>query len=75
MNYVLDPFGHRTPSLRYERDIILQNKNKLLETFNVAAHTFLCRYPTNPTNVRFTEEEIDQYFDNSIKIVKNFVER
>lgn len=30
MRYVLDPFGYSSPSLKFDRDIIVQNKNKLL---------------------------------------------
>jgi len=75
MSYVLEPFGYSSPSLRYDRDIIVSNKNRLLKTFNNKSYNFLARYPNYPSNVRFTEEEIDQYFENSIKIVKNFVER
>ena len=33
----------------------------------------MARFPNDPRNIRFTEEEIDQYFDNCIKIVKNFI--
>jgi hypothetical protein len=33
------------------------------------------RYPSRPYNIRFTQEEIDSYFDNTVSIVKNFVEK
>ena len=33
------------------------------------------RYPNNPVNVRFTQEEIDNYFPNTVNIVKNYVDR
>lgn len=35
----------------------------------------MARYPSNPCYIRFTQEEIDTYLDNSAKIVRNFVER
>lgn len=33
------------------------------------------RYPARPYNIRFTQEEIDSYFDNTVRIVKSFVEK
>ena len=33
------------------------------------------RYPKNPRKVRFTQEEIDNYFPNTVNIVKNFVDK
>ena len=33
------------------------------------------RYPTRPYNIRFTQEELDSYFENTVMIVKNFVSK
>ena len=44
-----------------------------MNTFNYQVSYYMARYPNYPRSIRFTEEEIDQYFDNCIKIVKNFV--
>lgn len=75
MRYILKPFGHSYPSLSYGHDIVVVNKNALMENFNRSTSHYLARYPNNPYNVRFTQEQIDQYFENSVKIVKNFIER
>lgn len=75
MRYILKPFGHSYPSLSYGHDIVVVNKNALMENFNRSTNHYLARYPNNPYNVRFTQEQIDQYFENSVKIVKNFIER
>lgn len=71
----MEPFGYSSPNINYDRDMINRNKGYLMQNFNNASNNYLARYPNHPYNVRFTQEEIDQYFENSVKIVKNFVER
>jgi hypothetical protein len=44
-----------------------------MNTFNNQVSYYMPRYPNYQANIKFTEEDIDQYFDNCIKIVKNFV--
>ncbi len=62
MQYVLSPFGHSRPSLKYGYDFVMQNKNDLMNNFSTSYSQHMARYPSNPRNIRFTEEEIDQYF-------------
>ncbi len=75
MSYVLAPFGYSSPSLNYQRNWITRNITELRTNFNSLANYYMARYPNNPRNIRFTVEEIDLYFENSVKIVKNFVEK
>lgn len=35
----------------------------------------MARYPNTPFNVRFTQEELQLYFENSVKIIKSFIEK
>ena len=44
-----------------------------MHNYNDAYYKHKARYPRNPSRVRFTQEEIDNYFDNTVTIVKNFV--
>ena len=79
MGLVLKPFGQQYPSISPYNNknarIVEENKQKILNRFRTQCNQYLARYPHNPHNVRFTQEEIDAYFDNSMKIVTNFVEK
>ena len=54
MQYALKPFGYSYPSLEYSRDIVVQNKSDLMNTFNNEVSNYMNRYPYYPRNVRFT---------------------
>lgn len=69
MRTVLKPFNTYNQNINY----IYQNSSNLLQNFRVQYHNYLARYPSFPTRVRFTQEEIDSYFDNTVNIVRNFV--
>lgn len=56
MNYILSPFGYSRPSLKYGYDFVMQNKNDLMSNFSSAYSQHMARYPSNPRNIRFTEE-------------------
>lgn len=56
MNYVLSPFGYYSASLNHEKDIVLNNKNKLQDNFNKQSNYYRNRYPKYPNRVRFTKE-------------------
>ena len=71
MRLVLKPFNAYNNALAY----INQNTNTLSENYNHQYSNYMARYPFNPQRVRFTQEEIDNYFDNTVSIVKNFVVR
>lgn len=43
--------------------------------FNKQTQQYRARYPKRPRNIRFTQEEIDSNFENSVKIVKSFAEK
>lgn len=44
-----------------------------MQNYRRQHHNYMARYPNNPTRVRFTQEEIDSLFDNTVNIVRNFV--
>lgn len=69
MRLVLKPFNANNSGLGY----IQQNTNLLQQHYNDAYYSYMARYPNNPYRVRFTQEEIDSYFENTVSIVKNFV--
>ena len=35
----------------------------------------MARYPNKPRNTRFTQEEIEHYFQNTVSITNNFVKK
>jgi hypothetical protein len=45
------------------------NTDKLRNEYYKQYQIYIARYPRNPYNVRFTQEEIDNYFENTVKIV------
>lgn len=55
MDFALYPFGYNYPSLPYGRNVVTENKNKLLDRFNTQSSQYLARYPNRPYNIRFTE--------------------
>jgi hypothetical protein len=69
MRIVLKPFNANNSGLGY----ITQNTYSLNQNYNTQYYNYMARYPSNPYRVRFTQEEIDSYFDNTVSIVKNFV--
>lgn len=71
MSQVLKPFAAYYNS----RDDVRNNCNQLLSNYSNQYRGYMNRYPNNPQNVRFTQEEIDNYFPNTVNIVKNFVEK
>jgi hypothetical protein len=71
MRLVLRPFNASNNGLNY----ISENTHKLNQNYSVQYNNYMARYPGNPNRVRFTQEEIDAYFDNTVNIVKNFVVR
>ena len=63
-------------SINYtKRNIVSRNCQKLQDAFTKQLSQHQNRYPRYPTKVRFTQEECDYYFKNSVKIVQNFVEK
>lgn len=64
MNYVLSAFGYTTPSHSSSKNwnLISNNWTLLINTFNTQASCYMARFPKNPYNVRFTQEEIDCCF-------------
>lgn len=69
MKLVLKPFNANSIGLIY----INENTAKLNQNYNVQYNNYMARYPGNPNRVRFTQEQIDAYFENTVNIVKNFV--
>ena len=69
MRTVLKPFNAYNQSLNH----IAQNSSNLLNNHSRQYRNYMARYPSFPTRVRFTQEEIDSYFDNTVNIVRNFV--
>lgn len=69
MRLVLKPFNAYNSGLSF----ITQNTSTLSQSYNQQYYNYMARYPSNPYRVRFTQEEIDSYFDNTVMIVKNFV--
>lgn len=56
-------------------NIVQENMNKILANYQKQYYHFHSRYPNNPYNIRFTQEEIDNYFENTVSIVRSFVEK
>lgn len=73
--FILKPFGVHNYSNQQDRNLVTKNKNELLQNFTRQCEIYLARYPSYPHQVRFTQGEIDIYFENSLRITKNFVER
>lgn len=74
IKFVLKPFNAYSGHIKGDF-IVRENKERVINNLEFAYTDFLYRYPENPYGVRFTQEEIEMYFENSIKIVKNFVEK
>lgn len=71
--FILKPFG--VHNYTNDQNLVSKNKNELQQNFTKQCEIYLARYPSYPNQVRFTQEEIDIYFENSLRITKNFVER
>lgn len=67
---VLKPFNSYSQQGLY---YISNNSNNLLQNYRRQYYNYIARYPSFPSRVRFTQEEIDNYFDNTVNIVRNFV--
>ena len=71
INLVLRPFG-----VHYNlHNEVQQNKNELFQNYQKQFQHYMKRFPNNPQNVRFTQEEIDNYFPNTVNIVKSYLDR
>jgi RNA binding exosome subunit len=46
----------------------------LIKNYEKQYNWFRARYPKNPNKIRFTQDEINRYFGNTLNIVKAFVE-
>ena len=55
--------------------LIKKPVDDLLQKYNELYVQYMNRYPTRPNNIRFTQEELDSYFENTVSIVKNFVSK
>lgn len=90
IRFVLKPFGYDRLNMNYgsnyyneygvyvtneRKNVVETNKNELMKNFNQQVDIYRNRYPRYPRNVRFSQEEIDNYFENTVRIVKNFVEK
>lgn len=71
INWVLRPFG-----VHYNlHNEVQQNKNELFQNYQKQFQHYMKRFPNNPQNVRFTQEEIDNYFPNTVNIIKSYLDR
>ena len=43
----------------------------MLQNYQKQYGHYMKRFPNNPLNVRFTQEELDNYFPNTVNIVKS----
>ena len=57
------------------QNVITQSVNDLQSNYYVQYQNYMNRYPTRPYNIRFTQEELDSYFENTVMITKNFVSK
>jgi hypothetical protein len=71
LNKILQPFG---TSYSCQSNEVQRNSQKLNENFMTQYNQYMVRYPDRPRNIRFTQQEIDNYFPNTVSIVKNYVE-
>jgi len=69
MEKILTPFN----SYYNGSNIIYENTNELAQNYRTQYYQYMARYPNNPYRVRFTQEEIDNYFENTVQIVRQFV--
>jgi len=71
MDKVLRPFN-----VSYNGDnAVIANTNDINNNYQKQYIQFCNRYPAKPYKVRFTQGEIDNYFDNTINIVRRFVDK
>jgi hypothetical protein len=56
-------------------NIVQENMNSMLANYQRQYYIFCSRYPNKPYKIRFTQEEIDNYFENTVSIVRSFVEK
>ena len=54
---------------------VQKNKTDLMQNYQKQYQQYMKRFPNNPVNVRFTQEEIDNYFPNTVNIVKGYLDR
>jgi hypothetical protein len=76
MRLLLSPL--QPPGSYYQsqpQNVIAQSVNDLRNNYSIQYQNYMNRYPTRPYNIRFTQEELDSYFDNTVMIVKNFVSK
>lgn len=71
MTQILKPFNSYSNGIDY----LNKNYNELFNNYNTQYYQYMARYPSNPYRVRFTQQEIDTYFENTVMIVKSFVEK
>lgn len=71
INRILSPFNTNYST----QNEVLNNKNVLSNNYNKQYLHYMKRYPMNPKKVRFTQEEIDGYFPNTVTIVQNYIDK
>ena len=73
MREVLMPYT-ANPGLPND-NIISKNEALLHKSFQNQFSQYVKRFPKHPKNIRFTKEELDKFFPNTIKIVENFLQK
>lgn len=75
IQFVVSAFTNNFYSSYNYNNLVQTNYNLLSSRYHNQYSNYMARYPQTPNRVRFTQEEIDSYFDNSLAIVKSYVEK